>query len=140
VVRDNQGSIVSPEARADLKVYAVWPGNSIRGEVVALTYGDHWLTIEREKRWKHPGGGYYSIIHVFEVFKDPVKIHGKYGKRSFRRAGTYMGYGQWDSATTSYRDPINPHGKRIAKFDLHTEEMWYELIQDPLFHIRVGVL
>ncbi len=125
----------------DLKLYAVWPQNSIRGEVVAFTYLDHWLVFQRHKHYNPKKGHYVPCLRVFEVIKDPIKIHGKYGKRHFKASGTYLGWGEWNSATMRYEDPSYPkQGKKIAEMDLETEEMWYEGIRDPLSFLRVAML
>jgi hypothetical protein len=124
-----------------LKVHAVWPGNSIRGEVVALTYKDHWLVFQRQQQ----------NVTVWEVFKDPIKIHGKYRKlwqgrpckTKFKAAGTYMYTSTYYDSTLKKYMPRGSHeeqGKKIATFDLDTEELWYEIIKDPLFHLRLALI
>lgn len=112
---------------SDLKLYYCWPANHIRSEVLAFTWGEHYLVLH----------GGWSRCRAFRVFKDPVKIHRRLYIGSFRFAHTYL----------DRCDPQPKQGHLLAEIDYPKNAFgepdgtfWYEIVRDPLHHIAVHML
>jgi hypothetical protein len=125
-------------------IYAVWPHTEYRGEIVAVTYKDHWLVLKR----------YRKEFHAYEVFVDPNKIHRHYTKGVFWTEGTYMapkletdkqgqlipeGKNSWGGITYRQKD-MSHQGRFLGIIDFEDACEWYRVIEDPETHIRIGLL